>query len=339
MAEMMTATMMTAIGYTHTGDLDQATFQTREVPLPQPGARDLLVEVRAVSVNPIDTKQRRRVDPHGFRVLGFDAAGVVVAVGDAVEYFGVGDEVWYAGTLDRPGSNQQFQVVDERIAGRKPATLGFAEAAALPLTTITAWECLFDRLRLTADSRGTLLVVGGTGGVGSILLQLAKVRLPGVRVIATASAAKQEWASGLGAAVTIDPHGDLVAQTLELAPQGVDWIFSAFSDGRLPAYAEVLRPFGEVVAIDEGQLDLMALKPKALTWHWESMFTRATFQTADLSGQHDLLNAVAELVEAGSVRSTATADLGRVTAANLTEAHRIVEAGRSVGKVVLAGWE
>ncbi|MGB7963489.1 MAG: zinc-binding alcohol dehydrogenase family protein [Propionicimonas sp.] len=333
------AQTMTAIGYTHAGELDDTTFEAREVARPQLGVRDLLVEVAAVSVNPIDTKQRRRVDPRGFRVLGYDAAGVVREVGDEVEFFKAGDEVWYAGTLDRPGSNQQFQVVDERIAGRKPTRLGFAEAAALPLTTITAWECLFERLRLTPDSRGTLLVVGGTGGVGSILLQLAKVRLPGVRVIATASAAKQAWASGLGAAVTIDPHGDLVEQTLALAPDGVDWIFSAFSDGRLPVYAQVLRPFGEVVAIDEGQLDLMALKPKAITWHWESMFARAAYQTPDLVGQHDLLNAVADLVDAGAVRSTATAELGPITPANLSQAHRLIEAGRSVGKLVLAGWE
>lgn len=337
-AIMTVPATMTAIGYTRAGDLDDRTFEERVVAVPTPGPRDLLVEVRAVSINPIDAKQRRRVDPEGFRVLGYDATGVVAALGAEVEGFAPGDEVWYAGTLGRPGSNQQYQLVDARIAGHKPVSLTFAEAAALPLTAITAWECLFDRLALRAETRGTLLVVGGTGGVGSILLQLARVKLPEVRVIATASEAKREWALACGASATVDPHGDLAAQVLALAPGGVEWVFSAFSDGRLPAYARLTRPFGHIVAIDEGDLDLMALKTKAIAWHWESMFTRSLFDTPDLAGQGALLEEVSRLVDAGSVRSTVTAVLGPITAEGLTGAHRRIEAGRSLGKAVLAGW-
>ena len=198
-----------------------------ELPIPTPGPRDLLVRVEAVSVNPVDTKVRRGVDPAGeLKVLGYDAAGVVVGVGPEVTRFRVGDEVYYAGSIGRPGTNPQFHLVDERITGHKPATLDFAEAAALPLTTITAWEALFDRFRLAKDSTGTLLVMGAAGGVGSVLVQLARA-LTGVTVIGTASRAEsQQWVTELGAHHAVDHHGDLVAAVREVAPDGVDYIFT-----------------------------------------------------------------------------------------------------------------
>ncbi|MHA7985673.1 zinc-binding alcohol dehydrogenase family protein [Rathayibacter sp. CAU 1779] len=309
-----------------------------ELPEPAPGPRDVLVEVRAASVNPVDVKQRAAspelAEP---RVLGFDGAGVVRAVGSEVTLFSPGDEVWWAGQLDRQGSDADLQLVDERIVGRKPSSLSFAEAAALPLTTITAWESLFDKLGLTETSEGSLLVVGATGGVGSIMLQLVRELAPGVRTVATASSAENvRWVRSLGASATVDHHADLVAQTLEAEPVGVDWIFSAHSAGRAADYARILRPFGAVVAIDSAKdVDLDALKPKSLTWHWELMFTRPVQRTPDMIRQHELLDAVADLVDAGRVTTTVQTVLHGWDAAAFREAHRLVETGRTVGKVVV----
>lgn len=310
-----------------------------ELPDPEPGPRDVLVDVRAASVNPVDVKQRAgspALDTP--RILGFDGSGVVRAVGSGVELFRPGDEVWWAGQVDRQGSNADLQLVDERIVGRKPSSLGFAEAAALPLTTITAWESLFDKLELTADSRGALLVVGATGGVGSIMLQLVRELLPGVRTIATASGEENvRWARSLGAAATVDHHRDLVGETLAVEPDGVDWIFSAHSAGRAADYARLLRPFGAIVAIDSAKdVDFDALKPRSLTWHWEFMFTRPVQRTPDMVRQHELLNAVADLVDAGRITSTLQTVLHGWDAATFRNAHRLIESGRTVGKVVVA---
>lgn len=308
------------------------------LPAPTPGPRDLLVEVRAVSVNPVDVKVRARTDPHGEpRVLGFDAAGVVVATGPDVSLFAVGDEVYYAGTIDRQGTDTRLHAVDERIVGRKPSSLDFGAAAALPLTTITAWECLFDRLGITPASTGTLLVVGASGGVGSMVLQLVEALVPGVRTIATASRPDAaEWVIALGADDVVNHREDVVAQVKALAPQGVDWIFTSHSDGQIETYAALLRPFGHVVAIDDpAQLDLRAFKPKSLTWHWEYMFTRAVRQTPDMAEQGALLNKVSALVDDGRVRTTETRRLGPLSADTLREAHRLVESGHTIGKVVL----
>ncbi|MGO2658293.1 zinc-binding alcohol dehydrogenase family protein [Mycetocola reblochoni] len=322
------------------GPLDgEGSLVDARIPAPAaPTGHDLLVEVAAVSVNPVDVKVRASANPDGRdRVLGWDAAGTVLAVGEDVTLFRPGDEVFYAGALDRPGSYASQQLVDERIVGPKPATLGFADAAALPLTGITAWEALFDKLGLTADSTGTLLVLGAAGGVGSILIQLATA-LTGVTVIATASRPESRaWAERLGAHVVVDHSApDLDRRILDVAPGGVDYVFTPQSRGRIPLFATVVRPFGEIVAIDdERDLDIMALKDRSLSWHWEFMFARAR-HGYDLIAQHTLLARIARLVDAGRLRTTRTRTLTPLDAASLREAHRAVESGHMVGKVVVA---
>ncbi len=307
-----------------------------ELPTPELRPRDVLVAVQAVSVNPVDVKRRAGLTAAALpTVLGYDAAGVVQAIGPEVSSLSVGDEVWYAGDITRQGSNADLQAVDERIVARKPRTLSFAEAAALPLTSITAWETLFDRFALSSTSTGTLLVVGGAGGVGSILIQLAK-QLTDVRVVATASRRQsREWVTELGADAVVDHH-DLVAGTRAVAGDEVDFVFSAYSQGNIDAYAEILRPFGEITAIDGPErVDLMALKPKSITWHWEMMFTRSMHETADMIAQKHLLERVAELVDEQRVRTTLTQSIADLSAAGLRQAHELVESGRMIGKVVV----
>ncbi|GAA2035404.1 zinc-binding alcohol dehydrogenase family protein [Agromyces tropicus] len=316
---------------------DERALVDVEVPLPELRPRDLLVEVAAVSVNPVDVKSRmRRPEDAPPVVLGYDAAGTVVAVGSEVTLFAPGDEVYHAGVITRQGTDAEYHAVDERLVGRKPANLSMAEAAAMPLTTITAWESLFDRLRLTADSGGTLLAVAAAGGVGSILTQLATA-LTDVAVIGTASRPEtQDWARRMGAAHVVDHHGDLTAAVREVAPDGVDRVFTPSTAGRLPVYADLLRPFGQIVAIDEDpDMDLRVLKQKSIAWLWESMFTRGVFETPDMIGQHDLLDAASALFEDGRLRSTLTRELAGIDAAALREAHGLVASGRSIGKVVL----
>ena len=331
----------TAIGYTQNlPATDPQSLSTQEIEVSDLGPHDLLVAVEAVSVNPVDMKVRLGTPADGFKVLGFDAAGTVQEVGSAVTLFAPGDEVYYAGSIDRPGTNQRLHLVDERITGRKPATLSFAEAAALPLTAITAWETLFDRLKLTEQSAGTLLVIGATGGVGSVMLALAEILLPQVTVIATASDDERAaWARDLGAEHTVNHREDLAAQVLALEPHGVDWLFTAHSEGQLETYAQITRPFGHVVAIDDGSRDVSPLKSKSISWHWELMFTRALYQTADMIEQHRLLNTVADLVDQGQLRTTATNTLTPISAKNLRHAHELIESGRTLGKLVLTGWE
>lgn len=302
----------------------------------QPTGHDVLVQISAVSVNPVDVKVRAGGDGSE-KVLGWDASGTVVAVGDQATLFQPGDEVFYAGSLTRSGTYAAQQLVDERIVGRKPRTLSHAEAAALPLTAITAWESLFDKLRLDKTSKGTILVLGAAGGVGSILIQLAKA-LTGLRVIASASRPESaDWARSLGADEVVDhSRDDLAAQILAVAPEGVDYVFTPQSAGRIPLFTEVVRPFGQIVAIDdERDLDMLALKRKAISWHWELMFTRP-MTGWDLIAQHHLLDKVADLVDAGTIRTTLTKELTPIDAAQLREAHRIVESGHTVGKVVVA---
>lgn len=319
---------------------DPRSLIEREIDLPEPGPHDLLVAVEAVSVNPIDVKTRRAQPAGDLRVLGFDAAGTVLAVGPEVTLFAPGDEVMYAGQVNRAGSNATRQLVDERIVGRRPAGLSWEDAASLPLTSLTAWECLLDRLALTASSTGTLLVVGATGGVGAMVLQLAEALLPGVRVIATASSPDRvAWTRDLGAGETVDHHGDLAAQVLDLAPGGVDWVFTSHSEGMAETFAQIVRPFGTIVAIDVAPGDLGLLKSKAIGWLWESMFTRPLFGTPDVAEQHRILERVADLVEAGTVRPVVTRRLAPISAENLREAHRLIETGRTLGKIVLSGWE
>ncbi|MFG5409185.1 zinc-binding alcohol dehydrogenase family protein [Piscinibacter sakaiensis] len=303
-----------------------------ELPVPEPQGRDLLVAVRAVSVNPVDTKVRRNSSHAAgtLRVLGWDAAGVVVATGPQATLFKPGDEVWYAGELTRPGSNAEFQCVDERIVGPKPASLDFAQAAALPLTAITAWELLFDRLGVGPDTTGTLLVVGAAGGVGSILVQLAR-RLTRLQVIGTASRPE-----------TADWVREPLAQALQAAGLGpVTHVASLTqTDQHFAQLVEALAPQGRLALIDDpaGPLDVMALKRKSLSLHWELMFTRSLYATPDLIEQHRLLGRVAALVDAGELRSTVGEHLGRIQAASLKRAHALLESGRARGKLVLEGF-
>jgi NADPH2:quinone reductase len=324
---------------------DPACLVEVDLPRPVPAGRDLLVRVEAVSVNPVDTKLRRHVPPPGGqpRVLGFDVAGVVEAVGPDATLFTPGQRVMYAGDRNRPGGNAQFQCVDERLVGRMPTTLGFAQAAALPLTTITAWEALFDRLQLPQRGQGTagtLLITAGAGGVGSIAIQLARA-LADVRIVATASRpASREHALALGADLVLDHAQPLPAQ---LADAGIRWVERIFSvshtEQHFPALAKMVAPFGRLCAIDEGgPIDVRLLKPRSASLHWEGMFTRAGFQLDDMDAQGRLLCAVADLVDAGRIRSTRAQHGGRITAANLVAAHAAVESGRMVGKIVLEGF-
>lgn len=329
-----------AIGYRHNHPVSVAdALVAEDVGLPVLGPHDLLVQVQAVSVNPVDVKLRAGDPPDGLRILGFDAAGTVVATGDDVELFAVGDEVYYAGALDRPGTNQTLHTVDERLVGHKPHTLTMAEAAALPLTVITAWEALLDHLRLDASSRGRLLIVGATGGVGLAMTQLAHTLLPGVEIIATASNPERAGLlRSLGAAEVIDHRGDVAQQITVVAPGGVDWLFTAYSQDQMDVYAQIVTPFGHIVAIDDGARDVAPLKSKAIAWHWEFMFARSLHQTADMAVQHDLLETVTELVDAGRLRPIIEHDLSPISEHTLRQAHELVESGHLAGKIVLHDW-
>lgn len=326
---------MTAIGAFAADSLDDS-LRDITIDVPELRPRDVLVRVHAVSVNPVDVKQRaalqRSEQP---KILGYDAAGVIEAVGPDVTTLSVGDEVWYAGDITRPGSNAELQAVDERIVSRKPASLSFAEASALPLTTITAWESLFDRFRLTQESTGDLLVLGAAGGVGSIMIQLAKA-LTGVRVIATASRDESRaWAQQMGADIVVNHH-HLRDETLAAVPGGVEYLFSPHSAGNIDDYEAIVTPFGHITAIDEPEgLELVGLKAKSIAWHWELMFTRAMFETPDMIEQQRLLARTAELVDQGTLRTTVTKTITDFSAAGLAEAHRDVESGRMAGKVVV----
>ncbi len=307
-----------------------------ELPVPQLRPRDLLVRVQAVSVNPVDVKLRAVLPTSDApTVLGFDAAGVVEAVGPDVTTLGVGDEVYYAGDVTRQGANAELQAVDERIVAERPGTLSFADAAALPLTSITAWECLFDRLALSEESSGTLLVMPAAGGVGSIMVQLAKL-LTGVRVLGSASrAASRDWVAGLGADGVVDHH-DLVNECARAAPDGLEYLFTAHSSGNVESFAAIMAPFGRIVAIDDPEgLDLLALKTKSIAWLWELMFTRSMFETPDMIEQKHLLARFAALIDDGRIRPTATEYIADFSAAGLRRAHALVESGRMIGKVVV----
>ena len=315
-----------------------------ELPRPAPEGRDILVEVQAVAVNPVDTKVRASRDTSGNtpQVIGYDAAGVVAEVGPDVTLFRPGDEVYYAGDITRPGTNQQFHLVDERIVGRKPATLSFAEAAALPLTTITAYEAMYDRLGIDRDggSAGqSILMFGGAGGVGSIAIQLAK--RSGLTVIATASRPEPiNWALSLGADHTVSHRGDVVAEVRALGFTHVDHV-AIFNDMRhWPSAVELIRPQGGIVSIDDTHhpMPMEMMKTKAAALHWEFMFARSMHQTPDMIEQHNLLNFVSGEIEAGRLRTTVASVLSPINATNLREAHRMVEAGTARGKFVVEGF-
>lgn len=341
---------MKAIGLTHYLPIDDSR-SLREVEVAEPAAprgRDILVRVEAVSVNPVDTKLRApkptvETEP---RILGFDAAGVVEAVGAEVTTFAPGDEVYYAGDVTRPGSNARLQLVDERLVGRKPTTLDFAEAAALPLTTLTAWELLFDRMPFQFDGNPnagkSLLVIAGAGGVGSVAIQLA--RHSGFTVIATASRAESvAWCEQMGAHHVIDHRQPLATQLQALGFNQVDAAINlADTDQYWQPLGELLAPQGHVGLIVEPAGELRIgdpYKAKCIGIHWEMMFARARFHTDDMIEQHRILTRVASLIDAGELRTTLTRNLGPINAANLREAHRLLESGSSIGKLSLAGWE
>lgn len=314
-----------------------------ELPDPQPGSGDLLVRVEAVSVNPVDYKVRQSIPTQGPRVLGWDAVGEVVSMGDSAVGFEVGDRVWYAGAFTRPGSNAELQCVDARIVSRAPTSLSAAEAAALPLTAITAWELLFERLGIKASTTRTgevLLVSGAAGGVGSILLQLAS-KLTGTTVVATAGRAEsRDWVRSLGADEVVDYHQPLGPQLEALGIPAVTHVASlTHTDVYFPQFVELLAPFGHLALIDDPpSLDISAMKLRSLSLHWEFMFSRSMFETSDMGAQGRLLAEVAGLVDTGVLRTTMTQQLGTINAANLRRGHALLEKGGGRGKVVLAGF-
>ena len=337
---------MKAVAYFQNLPIDHPdALQDIDLPEPTPGPRDLLVEVRAISVNPVDTKIRRNAAPENGqpRVLGWDVSGVVKAVGQDVSLFQPGDEVFYAGALTRPGGNAELHLVDERIVGKRPQSLDFAKSAALPLTAITAWELLFDRLGIAegqADQGQSLLVVGAAGGVGSILEQLAR-RLTGLTVIGTASRPEtQAWVRELGAHHVIDHSQPLAAELKRIGLDSVTHVASLTqTDQHLEQLVEALAPQGKLALIDDpAGLDVLKLKRKSISLHWEFMYTRSMFETADMIEQHKLLNRVSELIDQGVLKTTFGEHYGRIEAANLKRAHALLESGKAKGKIVLEGF-
>ena len=338
---------MKAVGYQQSQPISHPDALL-DITLPEPVAtgHDLLVEVKAISVNPVDTKVRNSGAPaegQPYKVLGWDASGIVKAVGPDVTLFQPGDRVWYAGSIARPGTNAELHLVDERIVGHAPKSLDFAQAAALPLTAITAWEMLFDRLGIAPGKKPegkTLLIIGASGGVGSIMTQLAS-RLTSLTVIGTASRPEtQAWVKELGAHHVIDHSKPLAAELKAIGFPTVDYIVSLTqTDEHLAQIIEAIAPQGKFGLIDDPKaLDVMPFKRKSVSIHWELMFTRSLFGTADMVGQHHLLNEVAALVDAGLLRTTLAERFGSINAQNLKKAHALLESGKARGKVVLEGW-
>ncbi|WP_417834919.1 zinc-binding alcohol dehydrogenase family protein [Thalassospira xiamenensis] len=320
-------------------------FREIDMETPKAEGRDILVRVKGVAVNPVDFKVRRgKADDGNFKILGWDAAGVVEAVGEDVTLFRPGDAVWYAGDVTRSGSNAQFQLVDERIVGPKPKSLGFAEAAALPLTTITAWEALFDRMMIDRNARDAnagkvLLVIGGAGGVGSIAIQLGK--LAGLTVIATASRPETiDWVKKLGADQVINHRNPLNDELTAIGIAHVDYILcTSETDQYFDVMAEIIAPQGRIATITEASenhnVDL--LKAKSASFSYEFMFTRSMFQTPDMIEQHKLLATVADLIDAGTLKNTANESFGALTPESLRKAHALLESGKAIGKITFEG--
>ncbi|MGP5120649.1 zinc-binding alcohol dehydrogenase family protein [Psychrobacter alimentarius] len=342
---------MKAIGYKDNFAIDnEQALQDITLEKPTATGHDILVEVKAISVNPVDYKIRQsRPAPDGeYAVIGWDAAGIVTAVGDEVSLFSVGDKVYYAGDLTRSGSNAEYQLVDERIVGRMPSSLSFAEAAALPLTTITAWEMLFERLQIpVSDSSSgesandvSVLVIGAAGGVGSILTQLLKTRTSAT-IIGTASRDESvQWLKDLGADHVINHRNPLFDELQQTGINEVDYVISLNNtDEHYEEIIKCLKPQGKLGLIDDPKsLDANALKTKCLSLHWEFMFTRSMFHTPDMLEQHRLLNDVAKLIDAGDIKTTVAHNLGTITAEHVRHAHQMLENQQAHGKIVLEGW-
>jgi zinc-binding alcohol dehydrogenase family protein len=334
---------MKAIGlYRHLPISDPESLIDLEVEKPNPAGHDLLVSVKAVSVNPVDVKRRANGnDENPARIIGWDAAGIVEAVGSDVTLFKPGDEVYYAGDITRPGSNSEFQLIDERIVGRKPSSLGFAEAAALPLTTLTAWEGLFDRMEISHQpekNKGKkVLIIGAAGGVGSIATQLAS--LAGLTVISTASRPESiKWTLEHGSDFTINHHEPFMPQLQQLGFKHVEYVFCLNTpDTHWEQMLEVVAPQGKICSILGLQKlpSLTDVSPKSVTLVWEYMYTRSMYQTADMIEQHHILDEVANLIDNGTLKTTLTCRLSPINAQNLRTAHTMVEKGSMIGKVVL----
>ncbi len=338
---------MRAIGYQQPGEIgrDDALIDI-ELPTPTPRDQDVLVEVKAVSVNPVDTKVRKgnTPEPGQWKILGWDAAGVVTAIGPEATLLRPGDEVFYAGAIGRPGTNSQFHLVDERIVGRKPKVLGWAEAAAIPLTAITAWEAMFDRLDVAKPVPGAapaILIIGGAGGVGSIAIQLARA-LTGLTVIGTASRPEtRKWVTGMGAHHVIDHSKPLAAEVAALGIGAPSFVFSTTQTERhLEQIAELIAPQGRFALIDDpATLNVNLFKRKSVSIHLELMYTRSIYGTADMAEQGKLLNEVSRLLDAGTLRTTMTERFSPINAANLKRAHALSESGAARGKIVLEGFQ
>ncbi|ETO92395.1 zinc-binding alcohol dehydrogenase family protein [Legionella oakridgensis] len=334
---------MKAIGYYQSlpADNDQALIDLI-LPTPDVSGHDILVAVKAIAVNPVDTKIRRNAQPEKDqpRILGWDAAGIVIKVGPQVSLFKLGDEVWYAGDITRPGCNSEFHLVDERIVAKKPASLDFQEAAALPLTSLTSWELLFDRLQCSPTEQSTLLVTGAAGGVGSILVQLAR-QLTNLTIIGTASRPDSiQWILNHGAHHVIDHGKDMKSQLQALKCPEVDYVISlTHTDEHAKALVDVLKPQGKFALIDDPQhLDIKLFKPKSLSIHWEMMYTRSMFKTPDMMRQHEILEQIAKLVDEGKIKTTMAECMGLINAVNLKKAHALIESGLARGKIVLSGF-
>lgn len=335
---------MQAIGFQQPGSID--VLINIEQPTPTPEGRDVLIEVKAVSVNPVDVKVRQsaKIEPSQWKVLGWDAAGIVTAIGPDVTLFQPGNEVFYAGAIDRPGTNAEYHLVDERIVGMKPKTIDWAEAAALPLTAITAWEMLFDRLEVKKSVPGAanaIVIIGGAGGVGSIAIQMAR-KLTNLTVIATASRPETiAWVKEMGAHHVIDHTLPLAQQVAALELGAPAFVFSTTqTDQHLEAIAELIAPQGRFGLIDDPMtLDINRFKRKSVSVHWEFMFTRSFFNTVDITEQGKLLNEVSRLVDEKILRTTLTQRYSPIDAANLKQVHALIESGKARGKIVLEGFD
>ncbi|UGA57247.1 zinc-binding alcohol dehydrogenase family protein [Vibrio sp. VB16] len=337
---------MKAIGYQHASPIDQAdALQDIELPVPTATGHDVLVEVKAISVNPVDTKVRNNTSAEKgeWKVLGWDATGVVKTVGSDVTLFKVGDKVWYAGDISRSGSNAQFQLVDERIVGHMPQSLSYSDAAALPLTSITAWEMLFERLEVEVGKKNhdkSIMIIGAAGGVGSIMVQLAK-RLTGLTIIGTASRPETKaWLEELGAHHVIDHNKPLSHELKKIGYDNVDYVVSLNNtEQHYGEIVESIAPQGKFGLIDDpASLDVLALKRKSISLHWELMFTRSLFKTDDMQAQHDLLNEVSELINEGLLKTTVGNHFGTINAKNIIKAHGLLESQKAKGKIVLEGF-
>lgn len=335
---------MKAVGYKESLAIEQKdSLQDIEVSKPKAAGKDILVEVKAISVNPVDFKirQSRTPEVEEWEIIGWDATGIVKEIGEDVELFNVGDEVWYAGEFTRQGSNAQYQLVDERIVGRKPTKLSFADAAALPLTSLTAWEMLFDRIKVDKqDADKSILIIGAAGGVGSILVQLAK-KLTKLKVIGTASREEtRNWLKDMGVDIVLNHKNKLSEELKKQDLKNVDYIIGTnATEQHFDEIVKIINPQGQFGFIDDPSvLDATAFKPKAVSIHYELMFTRSLFKTDDMIEQHHILNRISELIDDGTIKTTMGKHFGTINADNLKRAHKLLESGKAKGKIVLEGF-